>query len=113
MNKYLSNFNKGAKERSLEMGQRVYMRHIPKPSESRKLAHKWSGPHVVVSKASKSKYVLEDPRRQKKYIVHIDNIVSRCAIVRTTDEQDDGPRAESVVQNRSRSHGMSLRNRTA
>ena len=49
MNKYLSNFNKGAKERSLDVGQRVYMRHIAKPSESRELAHKRRpGPHVLV-----------------------------------------------------------------
>ena len=110
MNKYLSNFNKGAKERSLELGQRVYMKHVPKPTESRKLAQKWSGPHVVVAKASKTKYVLENPRLKKKYIVHIDNIISRGAIVRTTSSQEVEPTIAPVPET-ARGHAMKLRNR--
>ena len=81
MEKYLDIYNKGKKCRSVKVGQRVYMRYVPKANEVKKLSKKWTGPMFVRQKLSSTKYVLESSKPKKSYTTHIDNILSRNAIL--------------------------------
>ena len=81
MDKYLEECNKGRKHRSLQVGQRVYMKYIPKPGESKKLCKKWAGPLTVKEILSSTKYLLESSRPRKVFTVNIDNILSRGSIL--------------------------------
>ena len=81
MNRYLEKYNVNKKQRSLNIGDRVYIRHVPKPNEPKKLARKWSGPVVVKEVLSASKYKVQSFRPYKEYVSHIDNLLSRSTIL--------------------------------
>ena len=72
---------KKKKNRVLVVGQRVFMRYVPRKNEPKKLSKKWTGPLTVEKVLSKSKYVLARSSPRKTYTVHVDNILSRNSIL--------------------------------
>ena len=90
---YTKSSNKeGRKPRQLEVGQRVFVKYVPKPNEQRKLAKKWIGPCVVVEKISLSKYKIMMKTSQKTQIVHIDNVITRKQIIPDEEYKNLGNR---------------------
>ena len=108
-NEYLTRQAKGAKERKLKIGQRVYCKHIPKVGESRKLAPKFVGPCVVLEQIKATTYKVKEIASQKVLTHHVDNIVSRD-INNDTERETFQTEPKSVETPRS-AHTMALRNK--
>ena len=61
------------KDKSLQVGDRVYIRHVRKKGES-KLTQKWQGPYRVLEQKNPGVYKLRDLRSGKTTEQHIENI---------------------------------------
>jgi hypothetical protein len=70
------NVEENTKPRSLELGQRVFARHVVKVGEFKKFSPRFEGPFSVKNKLRHSLYLLEHGGTKHQRRVHIDNILS-------------------------------------
>ena len=87
INAFIEKANKGRKVRQLNVGDRVYIKNIPRPDESKKLAMKWKGPCIIVEKLSTTKFKCRT-NNGKIFTVHADNILSRSDILLESDKSE-------------------------
>ena len=98
---YTRSANKeGRKARQLEVGQRVFVKYVAKPTEQKKLAKKWIGPCIVLDRISPSKYKIQMNTSQKIQIVHIDNVITRRQI--QPDEENKKIEDNNSIKTRSK-----------
>ena len=100
---YLDRQRKRSKNRSLNIGQRVFCKYIPKIGESRKLAPKFEGPCVVIARIKATTYKVRILATQKELTHHIDNIISRD-IIEDCEEITSKNVAEPAVTSQKVSH---------
>jgi hypothetical protein len=77
MSEYLQSKNKHTKKRSLCVGDRCYVKHVPNVSENRKFAPNFEGPYVVREQVSENTYIVEHTVSGKLKRSHVDNILTR------------------------------------
>ena len=80
VDEYLKAANKKLRPRSLQPGQRCYIKHVLRPDEQAKLAPKFDGPCVVISQESSNRYNVMDLSTKKIKECHIDNILAKNVI---------------------------------
>ena len=100
---YLTQSNKRKGNRVLRVGERVYVRYIPKPGEFKKFAAKWQGPCSVkkILNLKQTKFEIYNSITGKCQICHIDNLLSR----------DDIQHEDSKSKPLTKTHHMTTRNK--
>ena len=77
MDSYLKIANRKSSNANIEVNDRIFIKYVPRPRESSKLAQKWYGPAFVLEKISPNKYLVLIKATGKKQIVHYNNLIVR------------------------------------
>lgn len=83
---YLASANTKARKRSFIKGERCYVRYIPRPTESKKLAPNFEGPFHVEEVINNTNYIVRNVISNTKKRAHIDNML---AAGKPTEEEEE------------------------